>query len=68
MGLHHGAYCLGCCWALMVLLFLLGVMNLLWIAVLAAFVLVGKGGSRRSLGEPYHRPRPVALGDGAYTL
>lgn len=42
MGLHHGAYCLGCCWALMGLLFLLGVMNLLWIATLAAFVLLEK--------------------------
>ena len=42
MGLHHGSYCLGCCWALMGLLFLLGVMNLLWIAALAAFVLVEK--------------------------
>ena len=42
MGLHHGGYCLGCCWALMGLLFLLGVMNLLWIAALAAFVLVEK--------------------------
>ena len=42
MGLHHGGYCLGCCWALMGLLFLLGVMNLLWIAALAAFVLLEK--------------------------
>ena len=42
MGLHHGGYCLGCCWALMGLLFLLGVMNLLWIAALAAFVLAEK--------------------------
>ena len=42
MGLHHGGYCLGCCWALMGLLFLLGVMNLLWIATLAAFVLLEK--------------------------
>ena len=42
MGLHHGGYCLGCCCALMGLLFLLGVMNLLWIAALAAFVLVEK--------------------------
>ena len=39
MGVHHGAYCLGCCWALMGLLFVLGVMNLLWIAALAALVL-----------------------------
>ena len=42
MGLEHGAYCLGCCWALMLLLFVLGIMNLLWIAALAAFVLAEK--------------------------
>ncbi|MFQ5982463.1 MAG: DUF2182 domain-containing protein [Woeseiaceae bacterium] len=42
MGLHHGAYCVGCCWVLMLLLFVGGVMNLLWIAFLAAFVLVEK--------------------------
>ena len=42
MGLEHGAYCLGCCWALMLLLFVLGVMNLVWIAALAAFVLAEK--------------------------
>lgn len=42
MGLRHGVFCLGCCWVLMSLMFALGVMNLLWIAVLAAFVLVEK--------------------------
>jgi len=42
MGLRHGAFCLGCCWVLMTLLFVLGVMNLLWIAALAAFVLIEK--------------------------
>jgi len=42
MGLVHGKYCLGCCWILMALLFVLGVMNLIWIAALAAFVLVEK--------------------------
>ena len=42
MGLRHGAFCLGCCWVLMALLFVLGVMNLLWIAALAGFVLVEK--------------------------
>jgi predicted metal-binding membrane protein len=42
MGLEHGAYCLGCCWSLMLLLFVLGVMNLVWIAALAAFVLAEK--------------------------
>lgn len=42
MGLHHGAYCLGCCWLLMVLLFVLGVMNLPWVAVLTVVVLAEK--------------------------
>ena len=42
MGIRHGAYCLGCCWALMALLFVGGVMNLAWVAVLAVFVLVEK--------------------------
>jgi predicted metal-binding membrane protein len=38
MGLEHGAYCVGCCWALMLLLFAGGVMNLMVIAALTAFV------------------------------
>jgi predicted metal-binding membrane protein len=42
MGLKHGTYCLGCCWALMGLLFFFGVMNLLWIALISGFVLVEK--------------------------
>ena len=42
MGLRHGVFCLGCCWVLMALLFVLGVMNLLWIAALAGFVLIEK--------------------------
>lgn len=42
MGARHGAYCLGCCWALMGLLFVAGVMNLLWVAALALLVLVEK--------------------------
>lgn len=42
MGLLHGAYCVGCCWALMLLLFVAGVMNLVWVALIAAFVLVEK--------------------------
>ncbi len=42
MGLEHGAFCLGCCWVLMGLLFVGGVMNLLWIAVIAGFVLLEK--------------------------
>lgn len=42
MGMRHGAFCLGCCWMLMLLLFAGGVMNLLWISALAIFVLVEK--------------------------
>lgn len=42
LGLRHGLYCIGCCWGLMLLLFVGGVMNLLWIAALAALVLVEK--------------------------
>ncbi|HVA84004.1 MAG TPA: DUF2182 domain-containing protein [Candidatus Binataceae bacterium] len=40
MGLDHGAFCVGCCWMLMALLFVAGVMNLLWVAVLTGFVLI----------------------------
>jgi predicted metal-binding membrane protein len=42
MGLRHGAYCVGCCWALMAVLFFGGVMNLYWILGLAVLVLVEK--------------------------
>ena len=42
MGLRHGGYCLGCCWLLMLLLFVGGIMNLAWIAGLALFILVEK--------------------------
>jgi predicted metal-binding membrane protein len=42
MGMHHGLYCLGCCWFLMLLLFVGGVMNLYWIAGLAIYVWMEK--------------------------
>jgi len=42
MGLRHGLFCTGCCWLLMALLFVLGVMNVVWIAALTAFVLLEK--------------------------
>jgi len=42
MGLRHGSYCLGCCWALMALLFVAGVMNLFWVAVIALLVMAEK--------------------------
>lgn len=42
MGFRHGLYCLGCCWVLMLLLFVGGVMNLVWISGIALFVLAEK--------------------------
>jgi predicted metal-binding membrane protein len=42
MGARHGSYCVGCCWLLMALLFVAGVMNLLWVALIAGCVLVEK--------------------------
>ena len=42
LGLLHGAYCVGCCWMLMALLFVGGVMNLAWIAALTLLVTAEK--------------------------
>ena len=42
LGVRHGFYCIGCCWALMALLFAGGVMNIIWIAAIAILVLVEK--------------------------
>jgi predicted metal-binding membrane protein len=42
MGVRHGVFCVGCCWALMALLFAAGVMNLLWVGAIAVFVLLEK--------------------------
>lgn len=42
MGLRHGVLCIGCCWLLMALLLVLGVMNLAWVAVLTVFILLEK--------------------------
>ncbi len=53
MGVRHGAFCVGCCWLLMALLFVAGVMNLFWIAAIAAYVLAEKvlpGGHKVSWG------------------
>lgn len=41
-GAHHGLYCVGCCWLLMLLLFVGGVMNLVWVAALAVLILLEK--------------------------
>ncbi len=49
MGTEHGAYCVGCCWGLMIVLFALGVMSLLWMAVVATLIFAQKvlpGGRR----------------------
>jgi predicted metal-binding membrane protein len=58
MGAHHGAYCLGCCWALMALLFVGGIMNLWWIAGLAVFVALEK---LAPLGNGFARISGLAL-------
>lgn len=42
MGVEHGGFCIGCCWVLMLLLFVGGVMNILWIAAITIFVLLEK--------------------------
>lgn len=42
MGLHHGAFCVGCCWLLMSILFVAGVMNLVWVLVISCVVLLEK--------------------------
>jgi predicted metal-binding membrane protein len=42
MGMHHGAYCLGCCWSLMVVLFVMGTMNLVWMGLLTIAIFVEK--------------------------
>jgi predicted metal-binding membrane protein len=47
MGLRHGLYCVGCCWLLMSLLFVAGVMNLWWVAAIAGFVVLEKTASTR---------------------
>ena len=49
MGVRHGTFCLGCCWALMCVLFVVGVMNLIWVAALTVFVLVEKIGPRGAI-------------------
>jgi predicted metal-binding membrane protein len=42
MGVRHGSYCLGCCWMLMALLFVVGVMNLFWVVVIGLVVMAEK--------------------------
>jgi predicted metal-binding membrane protein len=58
MGLRHGSYCTGCCWLLMALLFVAGVMNVLWVATITAFVLIEKVAPR---GDAVGRVAGVVL-------
>ena len=58
MGLSHGAYCVGCCWLLMLLLFVVGIMNLAWIALIAGFVFLEK---LLPAGRPTSRVAGAAL-------
>ncbi len=58
MGVEHGGYCVGCCWALMVVLFAVGVMSLAWMAVVAAIIFAEKV---LPIGERLSRVFAVAL-------
>src|SRR6202035_5311743 len=42
MGLEHGAYCVGCCWGLMLILFAIGVMSIVWMLVVAGLIFAEK--------------------------
>lgn len=60
LGLKHGAYCVGCCWLIMLLLFVGGVMNLAWVAALTLIVLAEKLAPAPELTR-----RALAIGAGA---
>jgi predicted metal-binding membrane protein len=56
MGTQHGAYCVGCCWGLMVVLFALGVMSLTWMAVVAALIF-----AQKVIPKGEHLPKVFAI-------
>ena len=58
MGVEHGGWCIGCCWALMLLLFAVGVMSITWMVVIAAIVLAEKV---LPIGEQFSRALAVVL-------
>jgi predicted metal-binding membrane protein len=62
MGAEHGAYCVGCCWGLMVVLFALGVMSLFWMALVAGVIFVQKLAPRAERLAPAFAVLLVALG------
>jgi len=66
MGFSHAAYCLGCCWLLMLVWFVAGAMSVLWMGVFAAFILAEKMMPR---GEMLSRVMGgIAVGAGAFAL
>lgn len=68
MGLDHGAYCMGCCWLLMVVLFVAGAMSLLWMAVISALILGEKLWTRRDRFSQAIGGAGIALGSMALAL
>jgi len=62
LGVAHGLFCLGCCWALMLLLFVGGVMNLWWIAALTVFVLIEKLAPFGAKGGRFSGAPIIAMG------
>jgi predicted metal-binding membrane protein len=62
LGAAHGLYCIGCCWALMMMLFVGGVMNLWWIAALTVFVLIEKAAPFGDKGGRYSGLAIAAVG------
>ena len=62
MGLELGTYCLGCCWVLMGLLFVGGLMNLFWVAAIAAFILLEKIMPLAKTGGRVVGPAMIVLG------
>ena len=62
MGVEHGAFCTGCCWFLMALLFYGGIMNLFWIIGLALLRAGREGGAGRPLGRLGYGLEPDRLG------
>jgi len=62
MGIRHGIYCLGCYWALMAVLFAVGVMNLAWVGALTVFILLERIGRRGALVARVGGVLMIALG------
>ena len=58
LGVRHGLFCLGCCWALMLVMFVVGIANLAWMAPLAALMIYEKIGR---FGDRVVRPAGMAL-------